>query len=73
MRTFKSIKESEISNRIVKELNAAVLSSTFVNKEGEQLADLYVGNSPTKAYIVAYNTCAPIHGKYVETIKITFN
>jgi hypothetical protein len=72
MRTFKSIKESEISNRIVKELNAAVLSSTFINKEGEQLADLYVDNF-SKVYIVAHNTCAPIHGQYLETIKITFN
>ena len=72
MRSFKSFKPSENSNRIVSELNASVLTATFKSTIGSQLADLYTSkNSSSK--IVAHNTCTPSGCEYVETIEITFN
>ena len=71
MKTYNSTKENANSNRIVKELNASVLSSTFVCKEGLQKADLYCSkNSSNK--LVAHGTCAPINCEYVETVIIIF-
>lgn len=74
MRTFKSIKP-ENSNRIIPELNAKVLTATFKHQEGSQIADLYTYEgtqckNPMEA--VAHNTCAPIMGRYIETILIEF-
>jgi hypothetical protein len=75
MNTYKAIKETAESNTIVKELNAAVLSMTFKNKCGEQLADLYTYEGTqckNPKEIVAHNTCAPVMGIFVETIKLVF-
>ena len=74
MRTFKSIKPED-SHRFIPELNAIVFSSTFKNQEGAQIADLYTYEgtqckNPMEA--VAHNTCAPIMGRYIETILIEF-
>jgi hypothetical protein len=74
MRTFKSIK-LENSNTIIPELNAKVLTSTFKIKEGSQLADVYTYEGTQckcPMEIVAHNTCAPILGKYIETITVEF-
>ncbi len=76
MKTYQSTKQTEDSNRIVKELNARVLSLTFKNKEGLQMADLYSYNNTgckNPLEIVAHNTCAPALGVFVETILISFN
>jgi hypothetical protein len=75
MKTYKSIKATPDANRIVPELNAKVLSSTFKDQAGAQLADLYTYEgtqcrSPKE--IVAHKTCAPIMGVFVETIILTF-
>jgi hypothetical protein len=77
MKNYTAIKETPISNTIVKELNAAVLTSTFKSKEGKHLADLYsfkhnplFKNNPDQ--IVANGTCAPVCGNFVETIIINF-
>jgi hypothetical protein len=69
---YRATKESAISNTIVLELNAAVLTATFPTKEGEVLADLYkvMGNTDK---IVAHKTCPPVNGVFVATITITFN
>lgn len=75
MELYKAIKEKPNSNTIVKELNARVLTSTFKNTEGVQLADLYTYsgtqcNNPME--IVAHGTCAPIMGIFVRTLNINF-
>lgn len=72
MKSFKSFKASENSNRIVSELNASVLTRTFKSTIGYQLADLY-SDSNSCDKIVAHNTCAPSNSEYIETILIAFN
>ena len=72
---YKVIKETPQSNSIVKKLNAQVLTATFKNKEGKQLADLYTYEGTqckNPKEIVCHNTCAPILGVFVETIEIEF-
>lgn len=65
---YKVIQETPISNRIVKELNAAVCTATFAER-GIVKADLYhCVNSSDK--LVASGSCAPIHGEYVKTVEI---
>lgn len=68
---YQTIKESDISNTIVKELNAAVCLATFPGK-GEQTADLYRCIHSVNVLVNA-GGCAPIHGEYVETVKIYIN
>jgi hypothetical protein len=75
MNTYKAIKITLDSNTIVNELNAKVLTSTFPNKSGNHLADLYTYEgtqckSPKE--IVFHNSCAPIMGIFVETIILSF-
>jgi hypothetical protein len=75
MKTYQSTKQSEDSNRVVLELNARVLSSTFKNKVGPQLADLYTYENTlcrNPKEIVCHGTCAPALGIFVETILINF-
>jgi hypothetical protein len=70
--TYSSTKQTQNSNRIVKELNAKVLTATFKSKEGKQLADLYTSlNSGNE--IVEHKSCAPINSTFIGTIKITFD
>jgi ribosomal protein S4E len=62
------IKESEISNTIVKELNAAVLIATFKNK-GIQQANLC--KSPNgNLEIVSFGNCIPVNSEIIDTILI---
>jgi NADH:ubiquinone oxidoreductase subunit B-like Fe-S oxidoreductase len=75
MKTYTATKKTADSNTVVEQLNARVLTATFANKTGEQLADLYtyegtVCRSPKE--IVAHGTCAPALGVFVETIQLTF-
>jgi hypothetical protein len=65
---YQVTRESEISNRIVKELNAAVCTATFPTS-GEQLADLYSCRNSADC-LVYHGTCAPINGTFVRTITI---
>jgi hypothetical protein len=67
---YQAIQQSPISNTVVVELNAAVLTSTFSTKEGEVLADLYQTTNGNK--LVAHKTCPPVNGVFVDTITITF-
>ncbi len=68
MKTYTAIKETTISNTIIAELNAKVLTATFPGK-GAHLADRYT--SPNTAdEIVYHNSCAPIHSTFVETIRV---
>jgi len=77
MNTYQTVIKQEVnSNTVVLELNARVLTATFKEQTGEQLADLYtyegtVCGNPKE--IVAHNTCPPAIAKFVETIKIKFN
>lgn len=65
-------RESEISNRVVRELNAAVCTITFKHARGTQLADLY--RCPNSAdCLVAHGTCAPVNSTYAGTVAITFD
>jgi hypothetical protein len=69
MNIYNVIKESKVSNLVVKELNASVLVSTFKNNEGIFLADLYV--SPNEcSKLVLHGTCAPINMIFSRTVKI---
>lgn len=73
MGTYKAIKETPNSNTIVKELNAKVLTATFKGQKGIVKADVYTYEGTqcrNPKEIVAHNTCAPIMGKFVETILI---
>ena len=75
MKTYNIYKETKDSNTIVKELNAKVLTATFKNKSNVELADLYTYQDTTCGNpdeIVAHGTCAPIMGRFVETIKLKF-
>lgn len=66
--TYEVIRESATSNRIVKELNAAVCTATFP-VSGVQLADLYTSNNSCNV-LVFHNSCAPIHSTFVKTVSI---
>ena len=62
------IKESEISNTIIKELNASVLTATFKTK-GIQQANLCKSvNGPLQ--IVSLGHCIPVNSKIIDTILI---
>lgn len=69
MKTYQTTQAS-LENRIIRELNAAVLSSTFKNNEGLQLADVYQSEYSKVLKVVAHNTCAPINTTFKETILI---
>lgn len=72
MQTYHSTKQSEISNRVVIELNANVCTATFNSTKGEQLADLYSSVNSCNT-LVSHNSCAPVHSTFVKTVKITFD
>jgi len=61
-------KESEISNTIVKELNAAVLIATFKSK-GIQKANLCKGINGNLE-IVSFGNCIPVNSEIIGTILI---
>lgn len=80
MEKFKTTKENQISNRIVKELNATVCTSTFVEgvnfNEFEQpkgifKADLYNCKNSFNT-LVKHNTCGPARGEFIKTVLIEF-
>ncbi|NLL28481.1 MAG: hypothetical protein GX259_06765 [Bacteroidales bacterium] len=71
MKTYNVTKENNISNYVVKELNAAILTSTFKNTTGLHKADLYSTNSK-KNLILAHGHCKPIDATFVEYIYIRF-
>ena len=70
MKTYKTT-QKPLENRIVRELNASVLTNTFKNKSGVQKADLYsvIGGCDK---IVCHNTCSPVNATFKETILISF-
>jgi hypothetical protein len=68
---YNVIRETPISNPIVKELNAAVLTSTFEIKEGIVKADLYRGVN--RLSLVAHGSCRPTNSEFVKTIEIDFS
>lgn len=80
MGIFKTLKECKNSNRIVKELNATVCTSTFIEgvnfNEFEQpkgifKADLYnCKNSFNK--LVKHGSCGPVNGEFAKTVLIEF-
>lgn len=70
MKHYTAIKESEISNTVVKEFNAAVLTATFPAKKGTFEADLYK-NIGSADCLVFHNTCGPVNGEFKETVLIT--
>lgn len=72
MRKFTAIRETENSNLIVKELNAAVLSATFPTTTGTYGANVY-SSANSANQIVRLGTCAPVNSKYEETILIEFS
>ena len=71
MKHFQTTPTGSINKRIVKELNASVLSLTFMNLIGTHKADLYkcINSSDT---IVRHDSCPPNGGVFVETILISF-
>lgn len=71
MKIYQISQPSPSSNRIVRELNAAVLSLTFEN-EGVQDAELWSCAPNSCDVIIAYGTCAPVHATFIKTIKIDF-
>lgn len=71
MKVYQTVKESPLSNTIVKELNAAVLTTTFKGK-GQFKADLY-NNTNSCACLVLKGGCAPINSEYVNTVLININ
>lgn len=71
MKTLKVIKEDQLSNRVVIELNAAVLTATFKKNQPIQKADLYECINESNK-IVAHGTCGPINGVFVKSILIEF-
>ena len=71
MKTYKTPQKAH-ENRIVAELNANVLTSTFLSKEGKQKADVYRREGSPVGSIVAHGTCAPIGMKLEQTVMITF-
>ena len=66
---YNTVKESPASNRIVKELNASVLTATFPNEDGEYMADLYSSPNSSKK-LVYHGTCAPINSLFAGTFLI---
>lgn len=68
MKIYKTSKESEISNTIVEELNAKVLTKTF-DKKGIQKADLYSSKNTAKQ-ILKHGNCPPVNSDFLETILI---
>jgi hypothetical protein len=67
---YEVTRESEISNRIVKQLNASVLIATFDHSGSDvKLADLYTSRHSSNK-LVAHKTCAPANSQYVATVKI---
>lgn len=67
-KVYQVVRESEISNRIVKELNAAVCTATFPNS-GTQLADLY--SCPNSSDVLVFHqSCSPVNSKFVKTVWI---
>lgn len=71
MTTYQVTKPSPISNSVVTELNAYVLTATFKNSAGVQLADLYSSDNGASK-LVAHGTCSPVNSKFEQTIKIQF-
>lgn len=71
MERYTITQQSPTSHKIVSELNAAVLSLTFDDKTGEQLADLYSCKNSAD-FLVAHGKCGPINGTFVKTVLITF-
>jgi len=75
MQVYKTFKANEISNRIVSELNAAVLSATFPGnnetRKGIFKADLYHSVHSSDC-LVFHGSCAPINDTFVKTIFIEF-
>ena len=71
MKTYKVTKENNISNYVVNELNAAILTSTFKNTTGIHKADLYSTNSK-RNLIIAHKHCKPIDTNFIKSINISF-
>lgn len=71
MKTYNVTKENNISNYVVKELNAAILTSTFKNTTGLHKADLYSTNNK-RQLIVAHKHCKPIDATFVKNVYIRF-
>ena len=71
MKIYNVTKENNISNYVVKELNAAVCTSTFKNTTGLHKADLYSTNSK-RQLIVARKHCKPIDATFIKNIYIRF-
>lgn len=65
---YEVVRQSPISNSIVKELNAAVCTATFPTS-GIQLADLYTSRNSSNV-LVFHNSCAPVNSEYVQTVVI---
>jgi len=68
---YQTIKESDISNTIVKELNAAVCTATFPG-EGLHKSDLYTSVNSSDV-LVFTGSCAPANTTYVCTVEIYIN
>lgn len=69
MKTYKTSQKTWVSPMMCQELNAVVLMKTFESFDGEVKADLY--KNPNSAdCLVAYGTCAPIHGVLLETVNL---
>ena len=71
MKTYNVTKENSISNYVVNELNAAILTSTFKNTTGIHKADLYSTNSK-RNLIVSHGHCKPIDATFIKCINISF-
>ncbi len=67
-KVYQVVRETPNSNRIVKELNAAVCTATF-HASGIQLADLYSCRNSSNV-LVFKGSCAPVHSEYVQTVSI---
>ena len=71
MKTYNVTKENNISNYVVNELNAAILTSTFKNTTGLHKADLYSTNSK-KNLILSHGHCKPIDSTFIKNVYIRF-
>jgi hypothetical protein len=71
MEIYKSIKKNDYSNRIIEELNASVLTSTYNNTINAQVSDLYESKNSHNV-VVAHNTCPPINSIFIKTIIVEF-
>lgn len=65
---YQVVRETPISNLIVKELNAAVCTATFP-ESGVQLADLYSCRNSSDV-LVFHNTCSPVNSTFVKKVYI---